>query len=50
MREKKKKKHSEVDDFFKEISFGVVVEILVSIVWNILMFIPRSLIRLFSSF
>lgn len=50
MEKKKKKKYSEVDDCFKEISLGVVLEILVSIVWNVLMFIPRLLIRLFSSF
>ena len=49
MRKKKKKKDNEVVDCFKEISFGVVFEIIASIVWNILLFIPRSLIRLFSS-
>ncbi|WP_169819299.1 hypothetical protein [Planococcus halocryophilus] len=46
---KKKKKDNCITDFFKDLSIQIVFELLLSAVWNTLLFIPRLLIRLFSS-
>lgn len=36
-------------EFFAEFSFTLVFELLISIVWNIILFIPRVLIRALSN-
>ncbi len=49
---KKKNKQKEENcfvDLFKDISIGVVIEIVFSVIWNTLLFIPRMLIRFFTS-
>jgi hypothetical protein len=45
MKNKKRKKERK-DGFFKEILSEIMDSILIEVVWNILMFIPRMLIRL----
>ncbi|EGA89820.1 hypothetical protein GPDM_08425 [Planococcus donghaensis MPA1U2] len=46
MKEKKKKDHC-FADFLKDLSVGLVLEMLFAAVWNILLFIPRQLISLY---
>lgn len=45
MKNKKRKKERQ-DGFFKEILTEIMDSILIEVVWNILMFLPRMLIRL----
>ena len=45
MKNKKTKKEKQ-DGFFKEVLGELSVSILFEVVWNILMFIPRMIIRL----
>lgn len=42
----KKRKKERQDGIFKEILTEIMDSILIEVVWNILMFIPRMLIRL----
>lgn len=48
--EKKKKKLRDnwFVELFTEFSFTLVFEIIFSIIWNVLLFIPRLLLRFFS--
>ncbi len=43
---KEKRKKAKQDGFFKEMLDELISSILFEIVWNILMFIPRMMIRL----
>lgn len=49
----KRKKRESSDNWFVELlsefSFTLVLEIISSIIWNVILFIPRLLIRLFSN-
>lgn len=42
---KKERKDNIFLDFFAEFSLTLVLEIIINIIWNVLLFIPRILIR-----
>ncbi|MEK5530274.1 hypothetical protein MKX79_12945 [Viridibacillus sp. FSL R5-0468] len=49
MMAKKKRKAEKQDGFFKEILGEIGGSIIFEVVWNIIIFIPRMIIRLISS-
>ncbi len=49
---KKKKQVKEENCFvemFKELSFTIIAQAIFSIIWNVILFIPRSIIRLYNN-
>lgn len=46
---KKPKKDNPVKEFFAEFRMGHMIEMVLSIVWNVFLFIPRVMIRMISN-